>query len=132
MGRIKAKVDRYVPKPRTTRHPVRAARRADDAPPVQRRYRPGTRALREIRHFQKRTGVLIPRKPFERVVREVVDGHFSGYRIQESAFLTLQQASEAYLVDLFADSNLCAIDAKRVTIMPKDMKLALRIRGERM
>lgn len=132
MGRIKAKVDRYVPKPRTTRHPVRAARRADDAPPVQRRYRPGTRALREIRHFQKGTGVLIPRKPFERVVREVVDGHFSGYRIQESAFLTLQQASEAYLVDLFADSNLCAIDAKRVTIMPKDMKLALRIRGERM
>lgn len=132
MGRIKAKVDRYVPKPRTTRHPVRAARRADDVPPVQRRYRPGTRALREIRHFQKGTGVLIPRKPFERVVREVVDGHFSGYRIQESAFLTLQQASEAYLVDLFADSNLCAIDAKRVTIMPKDMKLALRIRGERM
>lgn len=132
MGRINAKADRYIPKLRTSRHPLRAARRADAAPPVQRRYRPGTRALREIRHFQKGTGVLIPRNPFERVVREVVDRHFSGYRIQESAFLTLQQASEAYLVDLFADSDLCAIHAKRVTIMPKDMTLALRIRGERM
>lgn len=134
MGRTKAKADRYVSNvrpARQTRQPPRAARRADAALSVQRRYRPGTRALREIRHFQKTTGVLIPRKPFERVVREVLDNSFSGYRIQEAAFLTLQQAAEAYLVDLFADSNLCAIHAKRVTIMPKDMQLARRIRGER-
>jgi histone H3/H4 len=42
----------------------------------------------------------------------------------------LQEASEAYLVSLFQDTNLCAIHAKRVTIMPKDMQLARRIRGE--
>ena len=43
----------------------------------------------------------------------------------------LQEASEAYLVGLFEDTNLCAIHAKRVTIMPKDIQLARRIRGER-
>ena len=42
-----------------------------------------------------------------------------------------QEASEAYLVGLFEDTNLCAIHAKRVTIMPKDIQLARRIRGER-
>ena len=46
-------------------------------------------------------------------------------------YLYLQEASEAYLVGLFEDTNLCAIHAKRVTIMPKDIQLARRIRGER-
>ena len=45
-------------------------------------------------------------------------------------FLNFQEASEAYLVGLFEDTNLCAIHAKRVTIMPKDIQLAHRIRGE--
>ncbi|ODM86770.1 histone H3.2, partial [Orchesella cincta] len=48
-----------------------------------------------------------------------------------SAVMALQEASEAYLVGLFEDTNLCAIHAKRVTIMPKDIQLARRIRGER-
>lgn len=52
-------------------------------------------------------------------------------RFQESALLALQEAAEAYLVGLFEDANLCAIHAKRVTIMPKDMQLAKRIGGER-
>ena len=52
-------------------------------------------------------------------------------RMQSSALLALQEASEAYLVGLFEDTNLCAIHAKRVTIQPKDMQLARRIRGER-
>ncbi len=52
-------------------------------------------------------------------------------RFQSSAILALQEASESYLVSLFEDTNLCAIHAKRVTIMPKDMQLARRIRGER-
>ncbi|KAJ8023357.1 histone H3, embryonic [Holothuria leucospilota] len=52
-------------------------------------------------------------------------------RFQSSAVMALQEASEAYLVGLFEDTNLCAIHAKRVTIMPKDIQLARRIRGER-
>jgi Core histone H2A/H2B/H3/H4 len=50
---------------------------------------------------------------------------------QSSAIQALQESAEAYLVGLFEDTNLCAIHAKRVTIMPKDIQLARRIRGER-
>ena len=55
----------------------------------------------------------------------------SAFRFQSSSILALQQAAEAYLIGLFEDTNICAIHAKRVTIMPKDIQLARRIRGER-
>ena len=95
------------------------------------RYRPGTVALREIRKFQKSTDLLIRKLPFQRVVREIAGEFKSDLRFQSQAVLALQEATEAYLVGLFEDTNLCAIHAKRVTIMPKDMQLARRIRGER-
>ena len=95
------------------------------------RYRPGTVALREIRKFQKSTDLLIRKLPFQRVVREIAQQFKSDLRFQSQAVLALQEASEAYLVGLFEDTNLCAIHAKRVTIMPKDMQLARRIRGEK-
>lgn len=96
------------------------------------RFRPGTVALREIRRYQKSTDLLIRKLPFQRLVREVVDGHmFCDFmRFQAPAMAALQEASEAYLVSLFEDSNLCAIHAKRVTVMRQDMVLARRIRGE--
>ena len=53
------------------------------------------------------------------------------FRFQSLAIKALQEAAEAYLVGLFEDTNLCAPHAKRVTIMPKDIQLARRIRGER-
>ena len=95
------------------------------------RFRPGTVALREIRKYQKSTELLIRKLPFQRIVRDVAQDYKSDLRFQSSAVLALQEASEAYLVGLFEDTNLCAIHAKRVTIMPKDMQLARRIRGER-
>ena len=95
------------------------------------RYRPGTVALREIRKFQKSTELLIRKLPFQRLVREIATEYKSDLRFQSQAVLALQEASEAYLVGLFEDTNLCAIHAKRVTIMPKDMQLAKRIRGEK-
>lgn len=95
------------------------------------RYRPGTVALREIRRYQKSTEMLIRKLPFQRLVREIAQDFRTDLRFQSSAVQALQEASEAYLVGLFEDSNLCAIHAKRVTIMPKDMQLARRIRGER-
>jgi len=95
------------------------------------RYRPGTVALREIRRYQKSTELLIRKLPFQRLVREICDGIKEDYRWQSSAILAMQEACEQYLVSLFEDTNLCAIHAKRVTIMPKDMLLARRIRGER-
>ena len=96
-----------------------------------RRWRPGTVALREIRRYQKSTNLLIQKLPFQRLVREIAQELKSDLRFQTSAVMALQEASEAYLVNLFEDTNLCAIHAKRVTIMPKDMQLACRIRGER-
>merc|ERR1712159_11853 len=95
------------------------------------RYRPGTVALREIRKYQKSTELLIRKLPFQRLVREIAQDFKTDLRFQSSAVLALQEASEAYLVGLFEDTNLCAIHAKRVTIMPKDVHLARRIRGER-
>ena len=97
------------------------------------RYRPGTVALREIRRYQKSTELLIRKLPFQRLVRETivdVTGR-DDYRLGHGAAEALQEASEAYLVGLFEDANLCAIHAKRVTIMPKDIQLARKIRGER-
>ena len=95
------------------------------------RYRPGTVALREIRRYQKSTELLIRKLPFQRLVREIVQDIKTDLRFQSSAIMALQEASEAYLVGLFEDTNLCAIHAKRVTIMPRDIQLARRIRGER-
>ena len=94
------------------------------------RYKPGTVALREIRKFQKSTELLIRKLPFQRLVREIASDYKTDLRFQSSAVLALQEASEAYLVSLFEDTNLCAIHAKRVTIMPKDIQLARRIRGD--
>ena len=96
------------------------------------RFRPGTVALREIRRFQNTTPCLIPRQPFQWLVKEIAQNLNSNLRFQSTAIAALQEATEAYLVLLIEDTNLCAIHARRVTIMPKDMQLARRIRGERM
>ena len=94
------------------------------------RYRAGTSALKDIRHFQKTTALLIQRLPFQRLVREIAQDYKTDLWFQSAVILCLQEAMEAYLVRLFDDANLCAIHARRVTIMPRDIKLARRIRGE--
>jgi histone H3 len=95
------------------------------------RFRPGTVALREIRRYQASSELLIRKLPFQKLVREIAQDYKIDLRFQAAALASLQEASEAYLVGLFKDTNLCAIHAKRVTIMPKDIQLARRIRGER-
>ena len=95
------------------------------------RYWPGTVALQEIRRYQRSTDLLIRRLPFQRLIREIAQDIKTDLRFQSSALMALQEAAEAYLVGLFEDTNLCAIHAKRVTIMPKDIQLARHIRGER-
>ena len=96
------------------------------------RYRPGTVALHEICRYQKSMELLIRKLPFQQLVREIAqDLGKKDVRFQSGAIIVLHEASEAYLVGLLEDSNLCAIHAKRVTIMPKDIQLARRIRGER-
>ena len=95
-----------------------------------RRYKPGTVALREIRRYQASTGLLVRKLPFQRLVREVAQDFKEDVRFQKVSLDALQHAAEAYLTKLFEDSNLCAIHAKRVTIMARDMMLARKIRGD--
>ena len=88
-------------------------------------------ALQEIRCYQKSTELLIRRAPFWRLCREIIQEYKSDLRVQMAAIVALQEATEAYIISIFEDANLCAIHAKRVTITPRDMQLARRIRGER-
>jgi len=111
----------------------KAARRSGPGGPPQKkphRYRPGTVALQEIRRYQKTANLLLRKLPFQRLVREIAQDYLKDLRFQSKAILALQEASEAFLTKLFEDANLCAIHAKRVTIMPKDIQLARRIRGD--
>ena len=104
------------------------------------RYRPSLVALREIRRYQLSTENLIKRTPFQRLIREIsqeyrIQPNGPGtpsvqVRFQSTAIAALQEAAENYIVGLFEDVNLLAIHARQVTIMPRDIRLALRIRGD--
>lgn len=94
------------------------------------RYRPGTVALREIRRYQKSTELLLRKLPFQRLVRAAAHTFRVDLRFQSGAVAALQEAAEAFVVRVFEDSNLCAVHARRVTVMPKDVQLARKIRGE--
>jgi len=91
------------------------------------RYRPGTVALREIRRYQKSTKLLIRKLPFQRLVREIAQDFKTGLRFQRKAVEAMQEAAEAKLVNFMEDCNLCAIHAKRVTIMVSDSQLTRRL-----
>ena len=88
--------------------------------------------MKEIRHYQSTTDLVLLKLPFARLVREICESVVpAGKEMhwQSQAIMALQEATEAFLVHLFEDTNLCAIHAKRVTIAPKDMQLARRVRG---
>ena len=95
--------------------------------------------MREIRRYQQTTDSLIRKTPFNKLIKEISQD----YRIcpggpgtplvqvcfQSTALAALQEATENYLIGLSKDVNLLAVHTKRVTVMPRDMQLALRIRG---
>jgi histone H3 len=95
------------------------------------RTRPDTVALREIHKYQKSTELVIPKFPFRRLVTEITKDFNNDLRFSSQALDLLQMAAETHLVGLFKDANLCAIRDGRVTITPKDIKLAGRINAER-
>ncbi len=86
-------------------------------------------ALSEIRHYQKSTALLIRKLPFRRLVREIIQDISKDLQVTLDALESLQEAAEGYLVHVFKDSNLCAIHAKRMTVMPKDFALTQRLRS---
>ena len=99
------------------------------------RYRPGTVALREIHRYQCTSELLIRKAPFSRLAHEITANITHGItkkvdRWTSNAIQALHEASEAYIIGMFEDSNLACIHSKRVTVMPKDLILVRRIRGE--
>ncbi len=130
MARVKTPPIRYIGVKRLCKVPSKSDRLACVKKPH--RYHPGTVALHEIRCYQKSTDLLIRKLPFQRLVCDIaqsfkIRGEVPPFK--SPAVLALQEASEAFLVGVFEDTNLCAIHAKQVTIMNRDMQLALRIRG---
>ncbi|XP_075811169.1 histone H3-like centromeric protein A isoform X2 [Microtus pennsylvanicus] len=87
--------------------------------------------LKEVQKLQKSTDLLLRRQPFGRVVREICQKFTRGVDFcwQAHALLALQEAAEAFLVHLFEDAYLLTLHARRVTLFPKDVQLARRIRG---
>lgn len=112
----------------TRRSSSRTARTARTARP--RRESQKQNALRQIRRYQRSTGLLIPRATFNRMARDVGAEHKADIRFQRQALEALQEAAEAYMVGLYNDSNLLAIHSKRVTVLPRDIQLARLIRQE--
>lgn len=93
-------------------------------------YVAGTLVLREIKHMQRTTQLCMRRLPFQRLVREITQDFSDEMRFQMMALDAVQEAAEAHLVSLFEDANLCTIHSKRVTVFPRDVQLARRIRGD--
>ena len=99
--------------------------------PVKLRRRLGTVVLREIKKYQKSTDLLIAKGPFQRLVKEIARSKAPEIRFSSQGLYALQEATETYMTSVFEDAYLLTIHAKRATLMPKDMQLARRIRGER-
>lgn len=90
-----------------------------------------SKTIKDIIRLQKTTHLLIPKLAFARVVKEVFQDFVEGYesfRIQGVALQALQEAAEMYLVHFFQHAYQCTLHAKRVTLMPSDMRLLKRIR----
>lgn len=109
--------------------PIKTASAA--ARKVHTRVRPGVKALKEIRKYQKSTDNLIRKAPFQRLVRSIINDleQAQGMRCNTQYLAALQESVEAFMTRLFEDSNLCCLHAKRVTLSNKDLLLARRIRN---
>ena len=124
-GRIGSKDIKETPEAENQDQPKRKLKIAVKQP--RKRYRPSTNALKEIRKYQKSTELLITKRPFQRLVRELFGNFVNSYRVQSAALGALQHASENYLISLFEETNMVTLHCRRVTIKVRDMRLARRI-----
>ncbi|CDW87275.1 histone h3 [Stylonychia lemnae] len=111
--------------------PVTTVAPANQSKKKMKRFKPGQLALKQIKKLQSSTDLLVKKLPFQRLVREIARSSNPEIRFSIQGLLALQEAAECFLVGLFEDCHQCAIHANRVTVMPKDMQLARRLRGER-
>ncbi len=94
------------------------------------RYRPSAAVRSQLQTYQRTTDCIIRALPFQRLVQQITREVAGERRFQSSAVLALQEAAEAYLADLFKDAQAVALYARRLTVTPRDLQLARRIRGE--
>ena len=141
MARVKIGGGNQRKPPQPKRHLVQPVRgkiareegvKGGEPEPKRRRFRPGMRALFEIRKYQVSTDLLLRRRPFAGLAREIAQNYVFDLRWQPLAIEALQHAAESWLVGLFADANLCAIHARRVTVQTRDIRLARRLRCDRL
>lgn len=93
-------------------------------------YKISVKLLREITRMQNSIRNLIPKLPFARLVREIIQGVGGmDYKIQMLALAALQESAEVYLVHFFEDANLASAHAGRITVMPRDMQLVKKMRA---
>lgn len=93
------------------------------------RARPGTKAIRMIKAYQKSGSLLIPRAPFRRLVREMAGKEHPQIRFTKRSIPALQEATEQYLVELFHNAQIVTTNSDRFTVMPKDISVACQLRG---
>lgn len=123
----------YDERPSTSRARDNTSRQDSGTPSRTIRYKRGHLALADIHRLQMTTDLQIPKIRFHRLVRDITDEVSSHtddlpMRYQVAALIALQEAAEAFLVQLFEDANLCVIHAKRVTVMVRDLDLTKRLR----
>lgn len=114
------KVDKMKPKKKSVDVPIVKERKP-------RKHHPGTRALMNIRKSQKNVELLIPKRNIQRLIREITSEYYADMRFQKSAMLAIQTAAEAYMIDIYREANLAAINSKRVTVMPRDIILVKKL-----
>lgn len=132
MVRLKQHAHKFVGKsPRRELKPAVQIKLGGIQPQKKRRFKPGTVALRDIRRYQRNGQPLIPRAPIERIARIAISIFRGGHdlRLTSGAIEALREAVQIYAVELFENTNLCALHAKRSTIRDIDMKLARRLSG---
>jgi histone H3 len=112
------------------RVPEQASYVTDVQVPVKKHRRSKSKQLREIKKYQSTADLLMPRAPFQRLVREIGQSMSPAIRFRESSIEALQEASEAFIIGMMEDGLLCTVHANRVTLMRKDVALAERIRGD--
>lgn len=92
-----------------------------------RKFKPGERALKEIKEHQKSTKLMIPKASITRLIREIMYSHNENLRVQPAVIEALHEAGEAFLVNLFEMSQAASAHGKRTTLMRSDVRLAKRI-----
>jgi histone H3 len=109
--------------------PEQASYWIDDSMVKKQHQRSKSKQIREIKKYQSTTDLLLPKAPFERLVREIAQAKQPDIKFRPAAIEALQEASEALLIGMMEDGLLCTVHAQRVTLMRKDLELAERIRA---